>query len=90
MFRCLAIHNVKSSEWRNFLRTIYRQMDMTWNYDTWIMHQLKSREYWRFWQSNAHRIQYTDFIMQRPDITVHQIINKHPRTYMVHQSKPSS
>merc|ERR1711916_10649 len=60
-----AIYKLGDDHLNVFLRSVFRKMDFkSYNYDAFIMNQLKSEENWRFWQSNAHKFQYTEFIQQ--------------------------
>ena len=64
-----AIYKLGDDHLNVFLRSVFRKMDFkSYNYDAFIMNQLKSEENWRFWQSNAHKFQYTEFIQHGIEI----------------------
>ena len=84
-----SIYKLGDATFNQFLNNLFDTIDYnSWNYDAYIMHQLKKEDNFRFFQEYAHKFVYTDIIQHgKNDITVTEVLEKYPDTYILHQAR---
>ncbi|KAL6069168.1 hypothetical protein QOT17_007705 [Balamuthia mandrillaris] len=69
-----------------FLKAAERTRPADWCYDAYMINFLRDKGNWRFFQRYAPKFVYTDFIQHRSPLTVANVREKFPNTYLLHQA----
>jgi hypothetical protein len=84
-----SIYKLNDVNFNSFLKLAHSKINFdSWNYDTFIMNQIKLEENFPLFQEHAHQFVYTDVIQHgKNDILVSEVLDKYPGTYLLHQAR---
>ena len=80
-----ALFKLGDTLFERFLKEVERGISFRgWNFDAFIINQLKQEDHFTFLQTYAHKFVYTELIQHSNSLKVSEVQVRFPDTYLLH------